>query len=46
MQQGVTDEDVYGIAHFEIEPLIAEYWFDDQQRVRKLTDKLEGVFNA
>lgn len=46
MQQGVTDEDVHGIARFEIEPLIAEYWFDDQQRVRKLTDKLEGVFNA
>ena len=46
MQQGVTEEDVHGIARFEIEPLIAEYWFDDQQRVRKLTDKLEGVFNA
>lgn len=46
MQQGVTDEDVHGIARFEIEPLIAEYWFDDQQRVCKLTDKLEGVFNA
>lgn len=46
MQQGVTDEDVHGIARFEIEPLIAEYWFDDQQKVRKLTDKLESVFNA
>lgn len=45
-QKGVADEDVHGIARFEIEPLIAEYWFDDQQRVCKLTDKLEGVFNA
>jgi len=45
-QKGVTDEDVHGIARFEIEPLIAEYWFDDQQKVRKLTDKLESVFNA
>lgn len=46
VQNGVTDEDVHGIARFEIEPLIAEYWFDDQQKVRKLTDKLESVFNA
>lgn len=46
MQQGVTDEDVHGIARFEIEPLIAEYWFDDQQKVRSLTDKLESVFNT
>lgn len=46
VREGVTDEDVHGIARFEIEPLIAEYWFDDQQKVRKLTDKLESVFNA
>lgn len=46
VQNGVTDEDVHGIARFEIEPLIAEYWFDNQQKVRKLTDKLESVFNA
>lgn len=46
VQNGVTDEEVHGIARFEIEPLIAEYWFDDQQKVRSLTDKLESVFNA
>ncbi|WP_019239051.1 MULTISPECIES: AAA family ATPase [Enorma] len=46
VSESITDADVHGIARFEIEPLIAEYWFDDQQRVRTLTDKLEGVFNA
>lgn len=46
VREGITDEDVHGIARFEIEPLIAEYWFDDQQKVRSLTDKLESVFNA
>lgn len=46
VHEGVTDEDVHGIARYEIEPLIAEYWFDDQQKVRSLTDKLESVFNA
>lgn len=46
VREGITDEDVHGIARFEIEPLIAEYWFDDQQKVRSLTDKLESVFTA
>lgn len=46
VREGITDEDVHGIARFEIEPLIAEYWFDDQQKVRKLTDSFESVFNA
>ncbi|WP_291290247.1 AAA family ATPase [Enorma sp.] len=46
VREGITDGDVHGIARFEIEPLIAEYWFDDQQKVRSLTDKLESVFTA
>lgn len=46
MEKGVTDEDVHGIARYEIEPLLAEYWFDDQTKVNNLTAKLESVFNA
>ena len=43
LQGSVSDEDVEGIVRYEIEPLIAEYWFDDQQKVRDCCKKLENA---
>ena len=39
----LSDEEVAAIARYEIEPLIAEYWFDDCERVRTCRDQLESV---
>lgn len=44
LDAGATDEEVRGVARYEIEPLIAEYWFDDQDKVASITEKLESVF--
>ncbi|WP_235858678.1 AAA family ATPase [Thermophilibacter provencensis] len=41
---GVSDDEVHSVARYEIEPLIAEYWFDDQDKVASITEKLESVF--
>lgn len=41
---GATDDEVHSVARYEIEPLIAEYWFDDQDKVASITEKLESVF--
>lgn len=39
----VTDADVRGIARYEIEPLVEEYWFDDPDKVKAVIAKIEGV---
>ncbi|HJF65649.1 MAG TPA: EVE domain-containing protein, partial [Slackia equolifaciens] len=43
LESPVSDEDVASVIHYEIEPLIEEYWFDDQNKVRECRAMLEGV---
>ena len=43
LESPVSDEDVASVIRYEIEPLIEEYWFDDQNKVRECRAMLEGV---
>ncbi|MGF6906037.1 AAA family ATPase [Fusobacterium sp. PH5-44] len=42
----LTDEWLSAVIKFEIIPLLNEYWFDDQEKVKKWSDSLYGVLNG
>lgn len=39
----VDDRAVEDVVHYELEPLIAEYWFDDPDKIRNVSAQLESA---
>ena len=39
----LTDSDLTGIVRFELVPLLREYWFDEPQKVKDWTARLESA---
>lgn len=43
----VTDEDLENIIHYEIMPLLEEYWYDDaDNKVEKWRDRFDAILNS
>ncbi len=40
-----SDDALYSIVNYEIIPMLEEYWFDDETKLKRWTNTLRGVFS-
>ena len=43
-QETLKAGDLADIVHFELVPLLKEYWFDEPQKAKNWIARLEGIF--